>query len=115
MFTIKEEVKQFVEAQKANLKPKIILNLVRNVIVEMLKMDMPKAYILKYLNEQLNTDINYQTFNSYIKSLKVSNKTSKNTGTPKKSGYTNPLHEMLGIKPQESKQQPKKEREIKII
>jgi len=71
MFTINNDVKAFVQNEKGNLRPKVILNLINDTITQMLSYNLPKSYILNYINKELGTNINYQTFNSYLK---------KNTG-----------------------------------
>jgi len=76
MFEIKEEIKEFVAKQKDNLRPLVILRLVEDVIQTMLSLQLPKAYILQYINNELNVNINYQTFISYIKSH-IKNKNKK--------------------------------------
>jgi len=70
MFKINDDVKAFVQNEKGNLRPKVILNLISDTITQMLAYNLPKSYILNYINKELGTDINYQTFNSYIKKNK---------------------------------------------
>ena len=70
MFEIKKDIKEFIKREKENLKPRVILNLVKDTITQMLSYNLPKSYILNFLNTQLETNINYQTFNSYIRKLK---------------------------------------------
>jgi len=70
MFTINADVKVFVQKEKGNLKPVVILNLVNDTITQMLAYNLPKSYILSFINKELRTNINYQTFNSYLKKHK---------------------------------------------
>jgi len=70
MFVINDDVKAFVQNEKGNLRPKVILNLVSDTITQMLAYNLPKSYVLSFINRELGTDINYQTFNSYLKKQK---------------------------------------------
>ena len=106
MFKIRDEIKEFVKENKDNMKPHVILNLVKDTIIEMLSYDLQKAYILNYINKELNTNINYQTFNSYIKKLKQThnihikntNKTLKsNTKNIKSDSQEKSIPKILGI------------------
>ncbi len=70
MFKINDDVKTFVQNEKGNLKPVVILNLINDTITQMLAYNLPKSYVLSFINRELGTDINYQTFNSYLKKQK---------------------------------------------
>jgi len=85
MFTINDDVKTFVQNEKGNLKPAVILNLINDTITQMLAYNLPKSYILSFINRELGTDINYQTFNSYLKKqkgLRPKRPAAKNKQTP---------------------------------
>ena len=115
MFKIDEGIKDFVRGK--TLKPLVVLRLVDSVINEMLALKIPKQSILDFINDELNTNIKYSTFLKYVNKKGKVDKIKPRNGTSKKSGYVNHLQEMLGIRNTESTepQQPKKEREIKII
>ena len=94
MFEIEKELKEFIRKEKENLRPASILNLVKDTIIEMLNFNLPKTYILNYLNKELNTNINYQTFNSFIKKINLNNSKRKIKDLSKKE---NDKNDFLGI------------------
>ena len=53
MFVIPEEIKEFVQAEKEYIRPVVVLNMVKDVIVEMLAYNIPKKYILEKINREL--------------------------------------------------------------
>ena len=86
MFAINDDVKTFIQNEKENLKPVVILNLVSDTITQMLSYNLPKSYILSFINKELGTDINYQTFNSYLKKHKgIPSRTHKRPSAQKQT------------------------------
>ena len=70
MFEIDKKIKEFIKKERENLKPVVILNMIRPTIEQMLDYDLPKKYILDYINRELKTNLNYRTFMSFLKKMK---------------------------------------------
>jgi hypothetical protein len=69
MFVIPNEIKEFVQAEKEYIRPVIVLNMLKDIIVDMLAYNIPKKYILEKINRELGLNINYYTFVSFVKKI----------------------------------------------
>ena len=67
IFTIDNNLKIIIQQKKDKFKTRDILNILEKYIQKLLEIKMTKKFILDEINEQLDLNINYQTFISFLK------------------------------------------------
>jgi site-specific recombinase XerD len=78
MFEIPENKISFIQKEKENMSAGTILSFVQDTIIKMLENNLPKSYILDYINRQLNTNIKLKTFHSFLARNNLSKTNKKN-------------------------------------
>jgi len=67
IFTIDNNLKIIIQQKKDKLKTRDILNLLEKYIQKLLDIKMTKRFVLSEINEQLNLNINENTFASFLR------------------------------------------------